>query len=548
MLGLMQHQPLLISSIIRHAARNHGSVEVVSRLADESLHRTTYAEVERRARRLTRVLQGLGVQPGDRVATLAWNSHRHLELYYAISGMGAVCHTVNPRLAIDDIAYIITHAEDCVLFADPGFAELIAALAPHVAGCVRHVVLMTDEAGMEDVQLAGGMKPGCYETLMTAADEDYDWPTFDENTAAALCYTSGTTGRPKGVLYSHRTTLLHAWAINQPDAFGLHATDRVLLATPMFHACGWAVPYVAPMAGVAQIYPGRHLDGPSLYHLAESERATFALAVPTVWLGVLQHLRDTGSRLSTLRGIFSGGSAVPRALFEAYDGYGVSIVQAWGMTEMSPLGTACRPNAASAALPAAEQDAIRLKQGRAVFGVEMKIVDAAGKELPWDGKAFGDLYVRGPWICAEYYKRGKEGAADADGWFATGDVGRIDPNGYLELVDRSKDVIKSGGEWISSITLENIAVSHPQVVEAACVAVNHPKWLERPLVLVVPRAGEAVDPGSVLALFDGKVARWWIPDAVVVVDQLPHSATGKLNKVALRERYKDYLLTGRDAA
>ncbi len=542
MLGLMQQQPLLVSSFIRHAARNHGSVEVVSRLGDDTIHRTDYATVERRARRLVRVLQRLGVKPGDRVATLAWNSHRHLELYYAVSGMGAVCHTLNPRLALDDINYIVNHAEDVALFADASFADLVASLAPLVRDTVRAVVLLTDPAETPDVPLAPGMRLSGYESLMAEADEDYDWPSFDENTAAALCYTSGTTGRPKGVLYSHRSTVIHALGANQPDVFGMRATDRVLLCTPMFHACGWSIPYIAPMVGAAQIYPGRHLDGASLHRLAETERATFSMAVPTVWLGVLQHMRDTGGRLTTLRRLFSGGSAVPEALFKAYAEYGTDILHAWGMTEMSPLGVANMPNAATAGLDPEAAAKLKLKQGRGVFLVEQKIVDGDGNELPWDGEAFGDLYVRGPWVCREYYKRGAEGAADPDGWFATGDVGTIDPQGYLELVDRSKDVIKSGGEWISSIALENIAVSHPDVAEAATIAARHSKWQERPLLLVVPRPGRSVTPESVLALFKDQVARWWIPDAVLVLDELPHGATGKLNKVALRARYGDYLL------
>jgi acyl-CoA synthetase (AMP-forming)/AMP-acid ligase II len=547
MLGLMQQRPLLVSSFIRHAARNHGAVEVVSRLSGDTIHRTNYAEVEQRSRRLARVLQRLGVRQGDRVATLAWNSHRHLELYYAVSGMGAVCHTVNPRLALDDIAYIVNHAEDVVLFSDTSFAGLVAALAPLVRDSVRAVVMMTDAAAMPDVALAPGMSLACYETLMAAAAADYDWPEFDENTASALCYTSGTTGRPKGVLYSHRSTVVHALGANQPDVFGMRATDRVLLCTPMFHACGWSIPYIAPMVGAAQIYPGRHLDGASLHHLAETERATFSMAVPTVWLGVLQHLRETGGRLTTLRRLFSGGSAVPEALFKAYAEYGTSIIHAWGMTEMSPLGVANLPNAATAGLPPDAAAKLQLKQGRGVCGVEMKITDAEGNALPWDGAAFGDVYVRGPWVCREYYRRGAEDAADDAGWFATGDVGTIDPHGYLELVDRSKDVIKSGGEWISSIVLENIAVSHPDVAEAATIAARHAKWLERPLLLVVPKPGRHVEQESVLAVFRGKVASWWIPDAVLVVDELPHSATGKLNKVALRERYGDHLLAGHAA-
>ena len=544
MQGLMQQQPLLVSSFIRHAARNHGAVEVVSRLTNGRIHRSNYAEVEARSRRLARVLERLGVTFGDRVATLAWNSHRHLELYYATSGMGAVCHTVNPRLALDDIAYIINHAEDAVLFVEPDFADLLRSLAPLVRDTIGTIVVLAEPDAMPDIPLPRGTQLACYETLMAGADDDYAWPSFDENTAAALCYTSGTTGRPKGVLYSHRSTVIHALGANQPDVFAMRAADRVLLCTPMFHACGWSIPYIAPMVGAAQIYPGRHLDGASLHHLAETEHATFSMAVPTVWLGVLQHMRETGGRLSTLRRLFSGGSAVPEALFKAYAEYGTAIIHAWGMTEMSPLGVSNQLNAATASLPPDAADRLKLKQGRGVFLVEQKIVDAEGKELPWDGEAFGDLYVRGPWICREYYKHGAEGAADADGWFATGDVGTIDSQGYLELVDRSKDVIKSGGEWISSIALENIAVSHPDVAEAATVAVRHPKWQERPLVLVVPKPGRTVTPDSVLALFQGQVAHWWIPDAVLVVDALPHGATGKLNKVALRQLYADYLLSG----
>lgn len=546
MFGLIQQRPLLVSSFIRHAARFHGGVEIISRHGN-GIQRSNYAEVERRSRRLVRVLQALGVRQGDRVATLAWNSQLHLELYYAISGMGAVCHTVNPRLALDDIAYIVNHAEDSILFVDTSFVELLQTLAPLVSGCVRTVVMMTTPEEMPDVRLASGMQLACYEHLMANADDAYEWSEFDETIAAALCYTSGTTGRPKGVLYSHRSTVIHALGINQPDALGLGATDRILLCTPMFHACGWSIPYVAAMVGAAQIYPGRHLDGPSIHRLAETERATVSLAVPTVWLGVLQHLRESGARLTTLRRIYSGGSAVPELLFKGYEQFGTAITQLWGMTEMSPLGVSNRPNAATSGLAPEAARRLKLKQGRGVWGVELKILGPDGEVLPWDGTAFGDLYVRGPWICSEYYQRGSEGAADPEGWFATGDVGSIDPNGYLELVDRSKDVIKSGGEWISSIALENIAISHPDVAEAATIAARHPKWLERPLLLVVPKPGRRIDPDSVLALFKDQVVRWWIPDAVVVVEELPHTATGKTNKLALRERYGDYLLAGEAA-
>ncbi|MDI3306934.1 MAG: long-chain-fatty-acid--CoA ligase [Acetobacteraceae bacterium] len=546
MLGLMQRHPLLLSSIIAHAARHHASAEVVSVLSDGSIHRTNYAEVERRARRLARVLQNLGVQPGDRIATLAWNDHRHLELYYGVSGMGAVCHTVNPRLAPDDIAFIMQDAADTLLFADAGFAPLVAGIVPHVPS-LRAVVALCDAEAMPALDLPAGMALHAYEALMAAADEDYAWPEFDENTASALCYTSGTTGRPKGVLYSHRSSMLHAYAANMADYFALRATDRVLPAASMYHATGWALPYCAPMAGAALILPGRQLDGAGLVRLLNEERATFSAGVPTIWLGVLQHLQATGMRLTTLRRVVSGGSAVPRVVFEGLDAHGVEVQQGWGMTETSPLVTCNAPKPATLDLPAEAAMRLRLKQGRAVCGTDIKIVDAEGKELPWDGKAFGDLKARGHWVCQAYLNHGQEGAADAEGWFHTGDVATIDPHGYAEMVDRSKDVIKSGGEWISSISLENIVVSHPDVAEAAIIAARHPKWMERPLLLVVPKPGRSIEEDAVLALYDGQVAKWWRPDAVVVVEELPHTATGKLNKLALRKQYGDHLLQ-REAA
>jgi len=545
MQGLMQLQPLLISSIIRHAARHHGSTEVVSQMSETVRHRTDYAEIERRSRRLARVLQGLGVRFGDHVGTLAWNTYRHLELFYAISGSGAVCHTVNPRLAQQDIEYIITHGGDSVLFADSSFAPLVQNIAPAIREHVRAVVMMTTSEEMPEVDLPPGMALYSYEALMVEADEDFVWPQFDENTANALCYTSGTTGQPKGVLYSHRSAVLHAYGANGADAFGLRAVDRVLPGAPLYHAAAWAMPYTVPMAGAALILPGRHLDGASLVRLLNEERVSMTAAVPTVWLAVLAHLRESGQRLTHLKRIFSGGSAVPRAMIEGFAEYGVEVQHGWGMTETSPLVSVYSPVAATAGLVGEDAVRLRLKQGRPVFGTEVKIVDAEGKDLPWDGAAFGDLLVRGPWITREYLHRGAEGAADADGWFATGDVATIDPNGFIELVDRSKDLIKSGGEWISSIALENIAVSHPDVAEAAVIAARHEKWMERPLLVLVPKPGRQIDTDSVLALYSGTVARWWLPDAVVVVEELPHTATGKLNKVALRRRYEDHLLAAR---
>jgi len=545
MLGLMQTQPLLIASIIRHAARHHGSAEVVSVMSETHRHRTTYAEVERRSRRLARVLERLGVRPGDRIGTLAWNTYRHLELFYAVSGSGAVCHTVNPRLATQDIEYIITHAGDSILFVDASFAELIQTIAPAVAACVRAVIMMVDPADMPALRLPAGMALHCHETLMAEADEDYAWPSFDENTAGALCYTSGTTGRPKGVLYSHRSTVLHAMAANLPDSFDLHAVDRMMPGAPMFHAAAWAVPYTLPMVGAAMILPGRYLDPVNLVRLLNEERVTITGAVPTVWLAVLNHLRETGQTLPHLRRVFSGGSAVPRAMIEGFAEYGIEVQHGWGMTETSPLVSAYAPLPSTVALTGEDAMRLRLKQGRSIFGTEIKIVDADGASLPWDGVAFGDLLVRGPWVVREYLGRGAEGAADAEGWFATGDVATIDPDGFVALVDRSKDVIKSGGEWISSIALENIAVSHPDVAEAAVINARHERWMERPLLLVVPRQGRHLDPADLLASYDGKVAKWWLPDAVVVVDELPHTATGKLNKLALRERWGDHLITAR---
>ena len=542
MLGLMQQTPLLLSSIIRHAARWHGKADVVSRTGEDEFHRSNYAEVESRSRRLARVLQKLGLQFGDRLATLAWNGYRHLELYWAVSGMGAICHTVNPRLAVDDIVYIMSHAEDRIIFADLSFVSLVSQIAPQLTHCLRDVVLLAEPQEMPDLPLPAGMRLHCYEDLMAMADDDYDWPTFDENTASALCYTSGTTGRPKGVLYSHRSAVLHAMAANMSDAYAMRATDRILPAASMFHATGWAWPYTAAMSGAALILPGRWLDGPNLLRLLNQERVTFTGGVPTIWLGVLDTLRATGGKLETLQRMLVAGSACPRVLIEGFGTYGVHVHQAWGMTETSPIVTYHAPVPATADLSESASVALRLKQGRPLYGTDIKIVDANGRELPRDGVAFGDLLTRGPWICREYLGRGTEGAADPDGWFATGDVATIDPHGHVEIVDRSKDVIKSGGEWISSIALENIAVSHPDVLEAAVINARHPRWQERPLLLVVPREGRTIDPVSVLKLYDGAVAKWWLPDAVVTVAELPHTATGKLNKLALRQQYQDWLL------
>ena len=541
MLGLMQSQPLLISSILTHAARHHGAAEVVSRTTEDTIHRTTYAGIEQRARILARALGAIGVRPGDRVATLAWNGYRHLELYYAVSGMGSVIHTVNPRLAPDDIAHILNDAGSTVLCADTTFTALIETLAPMIPH-VRTVVMMAAPEDMPDVALAPGQRLLCYETLLDGGDDDFVWPTFDENQASALCYTSGTTGRPKGVLYSHRSTLIHAYAINLADVFGLKNTDRVLPVVPMFHVNAWGLPYAAPMVGASLILPGRYLDGASMLALLNAERVTMSAGVPTVWMGLLQHIRATGGRFDTLQRLVCGGSACPPALMDAFsDEYGVEVNHAWGMSETSPLGTFYGPKPSFGDLQSPEAKRLRYKQGRAVPGLDMKIVDDAGVELPWDGLTFGNLKVRGPWV-TQRYMNAEADATDADGWFETGDVGTIDHHGLLEITYVTKDIVKSGGEWISSIQLENIAVAHPDVSEAAIVGAPHPKWDERPLLIVTAKPGHTIDPVALLESYAGKVAKWWTPDEVVIVTELPHTATGKLNKLALRRQFRDFKL------
>jgi fatty-acyl-CoA synthase len=542
-LGLMQSHGLMISTILKHAARHHAEAEVISRTHEGTTHRYAWRDVERRARRLVRAMQASGIERQDRVGTLAWNGYRHLEVYYAAPGMEAICHTINPRLHPDDIAYIINHAGDKILFVDSSFAPLITVIASKISDTVRSVVMLAEAAHMPEVTLAHGMNLVCYDEMMGSTDDDFEWPTFDENTASALCYTSGTTGRPKGVLYSHRSTILHAYATALPDVLDIRATSRVLPVVPMFHVNAWGIPYAAALTGASLVLPGRHLDGASMADLLNTEAVTFTCGVPTVWLGLLQHLRASGERLTTVKRIMTGGSAAPPLLIEAFrDEYGVAVEHGWGMTELSPVGTYNAPKSGQSGLSKDEATQHMLKQGRVLPGVDMKIVDGNGDELPWDGVAFGDLMVRGPWVASAYYGDEPGTAVDKDGWFATGDVATIDADGFMEITDRSKDVIKSGGEWISSITLENIAVSHPDVAEAAVIAAAHPKWDERPLLLVVPAPGATVDPASVLALYEGKVAKWWLPDEVVVVPELPHTATGKLLKTSLRTAYREHYL------
>jgi|SRR5665213_3061970 len=535
MQGLMQRHDLLISSILEHAARHHGDAEIVSRRDDGSVSRTTYAALARRARRLAVVLRSLNVRPGDRVGTLAMNSDRHLELYYAISGIGAVCNTINPRLAPNDVVYIMTHAEDGLIFVDPAFLPIVLAIAPGLAGILRGVVVLTDASSMPQCNLPSGIALHCYETLMETADEGTCWPTFDENTASALCYTSGTTGRPKGVLYSHRSTVLFAMAMNFADALGTRATDRVLAVVPMFHVNAWGLPYLAPMAGAALLMPGRQLDPSSLLSLMNAERATIAVGVPTIWLGLLNYLRESGSRVGTLKRILVGGAAMPRVLIEGYNLLGIEVRHGWGMTESSPVVTLNAPKPTSAQLDVEALLDQKATQGRSLFGVDVRAEGDDGQEVPWDGKTPGNLVFRGHWVATGYYRL--PNAARLEAWFPTGDVGVIDSEGFVTLTDRTKDLIKSGGEWISSIAIENIAVAHPDVEEAAAIAVPHEKWGERPLLIVVLRPGCAPTPEALREFCRGKLPDWSIPDRVIVTDRIPHGATGKVLKAELRRIY-----------
>jgi fatty-acyl-CoA synthase len=535
----MMDWPLLISSLIRHADLCHGDGEIVSRTVEGPIHRYTYREAHRRARKLANALARLDVAPGECVGTLAWNGYRHFELYYGVSGMGAVIHTINPRLFHDQIEYIVNHAGDRIVFFDLTFLPLVEKLAPDCPAVTTWVAL-TDHARMPATALPNVR---CYERLLDDASDDYAWPQFDENTAAALCYTSGTTGHPKGVLFSHRSTVLHAMATCLPDAKGYSSQSVVLPIVPMFHVNAWGIPYSAPIVGAKLVFPGAALDGKSLYELFESEGVETSAGVPTVWLGLIQYMKQNNLKFSTFKQTTIGGSACPASMMQTLrDDFGVHVVHGWGMTEMSPVGTIGTPKGKHANLSASERFALSLKQGRPLYGVEMKIVDASGNDLPRDGTATGHVMVRGPWVVRDYFKSDGPSPLSADGWFPTGDVGSIDADGYLQITDRSKDVIKSGGEWISSIDLENIAMGHPAVMEAAVIGVSHPKWAERPLLLVVNRKGIAVTRDQLLAFYEGKVAKWSIPDDVVFVDELPHTATGKLSKKTLREKYRDYRL------
>ncbi|MBV9287327.1 MAG: long-chain-fatty-acid--CoA ligase [Hyphomicrobiales bacterium] len=538
MRGLMQDWPLTLDKVIDHAATRHGQREVVSRSVDGPIVRTTYAEIHRRAKRLSNALKGLGVKPGDRVATLAWNSGRHIEAWYAIMGIGAVCHTLNPRLFPDQLCYIINHAEDQVLFTDLTFLPTIIERRADMKS-VRHVIVMTDEGHMASVGLDGAL---CFERLIEEHDDACAWGGFDENTAAGLCYTSGTTGNPKGVLYSHRSNVLHSFISSGLDCLPIGPDATILPVVPMFHANSWGLALSGPMRGAKMVMPGARLDGASVYELLETERVTFTAAVPTVWLMLLGYLHSEGKRLSTLKSVVIGGSACPPAMIQAFeDEYGVEVRHAWGMTEMSPLGSvgSIKPREAMT-----REDVFKrkVKQGWAPFGVEMKIVDERNRDCPWDGKTFGRLKVAGPAVVETYFKGAGGEVLDEHGFFDTGDVATIDPEGYMQIVDRTKDVIKSGGEWISTIDIENLAVAHPDVAEAAVIGVAHPKWDERPLLVVVPKEGREPKREDVLEYLKPKIAKWWMPDDMQVVKEIPHTATGKINKLKLRETFQSYKL------
>jgi len=537
--GLMMNTPLLISSIAEHAENFHGDREIVSVTADNPRHRCTFRDAIGRSKQLANALDKLGLERGDRVATIAWNDYRHLEVYYGVSGAGYVCHTINPRLFPEQLVFIINHAEDRWIFTDVMFVPLLEKLLPQISA-VEGFVVMTDEAHMPETSLPNAV---CYETLIGAESANYAWPQLDERSASALCYTSGTTGDPKGVLYDHRSTVLHAYAAPAPDIMNLSSNDCVLPVVPLFHVNAWGIPYSVLMVGAKLVFPGPKMgDGEALYELMESEDVTIALGVPTVWLALLQYCESAGKRLNKLVRSIVGGAAVPRSMIQAFrDAHGVEIRQGWGMTEMSPLGTCNSLKAGLESLSDDDKLDLATKAGRGIFGCELRIVDDEGVELPWDGIAYGALQVRGPWICSDYFKlEGSAGTHTEDGWFNTGDVATIDEQGYMAITDRTKDVIKSGGEWISSIELENTAMGHPAVAEAAVIGVAHPKWTERPLLVVVRAEGQDVSKEDMLAYFNGKVATWWIPNDVVFVDELPHTATGKIKKIELRKQFVDY--------
>ncbi len=541
MLGLMQSHPLSISSLIEFAAEKHGDTEIVSRRVEGDVHRSNWATIARRARQVANALSKESLSFSDRVATLAWNGHRHLELYFGVSGSGHVLHTINPRLHPDQIAWIANHAEDQILCFDMTFLPIIQAVHARCPQVKKWVALCETNALPKDSGIPNLVS---YEAWISSASDVYEWPVFDENSASSMCYTSGTTGNPKAALYSHRSTILHAYAAAMPDVMNLSARDSVLPVVPMFHVNAWGIPYSAAATGAKLVFPGPALDGKSIYELLEAEGVTFAAGVPTVWQMLLSHMKPQGLKFSTLNRTVIGGSACPPAMMDTFmNDYGVKVLHAWGMTELSPLGTLGTLKFKHQGLPHEAQRQILLKQGRGIYGIDMKIVDDEGRVQPHDGKAFGNLLVKGPWVVRDYYKA--EGPSPlVDGWFPTGDVATIDPDGYMQITDRSKDVIKSGGEWISSIDIENIAMAHEAVAMAACVGMAHPKWDERPIVVVVKKPGAEVSREQLLAFYEGKIAKWQIPDDVVFVDAIPLGATGKMLKTRLREQLSHYKLPG----
>ncbi len=539
MRGLMQDWPLLETTILDYAKKEHGSREIVSRSVEGPIHRTTYAETHLRARKCAQALRRLGVRPGDVVATMAWNNWRHFESWYGILGAGAVYHTLNPRLFADQLVYIINHAGDSWLLLDTSFVPVLEAIAPKLPA-LKGYILLAGKANMPETKLKNALS---YEELIAAEDGDFKWAKVDENDAAGMCYTSGTTGNPKGVVYSHRSNVLHTFISNSADAMGLRAVDTVMPVVPLFHANAWGLTFSAPAAGAKLVMPGPKMDGESIYQLLEAEEVSITAAVPTVWLMLLQYLEKENKKLPHLQKVTIGGSAVPRMMLEKFErDYGVAVSHLWGMTEMSPLGTIGAPVPGMENMAFAQKMDVKIKQGRAPYGVEMKITGDDGKTLPRDGKTFGHLMVKGPAVAAAYLKGEGGDILNAEGWFDTGDVATLDPQGYMQITDRSKDVIKSGGEWISSIELENLAVGHPGVAEAAVIGLPHPKWDERPLLILVRKEKAQVEAGDVRKFMEGKIAKWWMPDDIIFVDEIPHTATGKIQKITLRERFKDHQL------